>query len=71
MIRLKKVQGKKKRDNAEAEAKRLEAAAVFASDLVDENSPQNTTIPASIIVPTEEVAGTGDLLSSKDEDVIF
>ncbi|KAI0064477.1 hypothetical protein BV25DRAFT_1852264 [Artomyces pyxidatus] len=59
-FRLKKVQGKKKRDADAAEVKRKAeeaesgeaAAAVAPPDPVDE-------------------AGTGDLLSSKDEDVIF
>ena len=55
MYRLKKVQGKKKRDTAAREA-------------AQEKNKQPTTAVDSSLDDTE---GTGDLLSSKDEDVIF
>ena len=56
--RLKKVQGKKKRD-AEAAEKQQKAAAANSVDVQE-------------ITDVEvDAAGGGDLLSSKDEDVIF
>lgn len=55
MYRLKKVQGKKKRDTAAREA-------------AQEQNKQPTTAVDSSLDDTE---GAGDLLSSKDEDVIF
>jgi len=55
MYRLKKVQGKKKRDTAAREA-------------AQEKNKQPTTAVDSSLDDTE---GAGDLLSSKDEDVIF
>lgn len=58
--RLKKVQGKKKRDAGKAEAARIEAEA--AGETKDE--PKTTEEP-----PTTEKAG--GLLNDKDEDVIF
>ena len=62
MYRLKKVQGKKKRDAAEAEAKRQAALA-----------ERGTASGAAQVF--QEVSNDGergvDLLSSKDEDVIF
>lgn len=57
---LKKVQGKKKRDAAAAEAKRLAEA------------PSDEAAPAAPAVDAmDESGGSADLLSSKDEDVIF
>ncbi|KAL0946655.1 hypothetical protein HGRIS_012849 [Hohenbuehelia grisea] len=55
-FRLKKVQGKKKRDNAAAEAQRLADAAERGEE-PQEDEP--------------EAEATEDLLSSKDNDVIF
>lgn len=57
--RLKKVQGKKKRDNAikEAEKRAIEAQG-HQNDLPEELLNDDTT-------------GGGDLLGTKDEDVIF
>jgi V-type H+-transporting ATPase subunit D len=61
LCRLKKVQGKKKRDAEKAEAaKRLEED---AGDGID------TEAEAVEEPPTKEQAG--DLLNDKDEDVIF
>lgn len=54
--RLKKVQGKKKRDTEAAEVKRKAIEA--------QNIPEQQPF-------TEVAEGGGDLLSSKDEDVIF
>ena len=56
--RLKKVQGKKKRDAEAAEAKK-NAKHSAADDIA----------PAPY--PVSEDMGGGDLLSSRDEDVIF
>ena len=58
--RLKKVQGKKKRD-AEA-ADKLAKALADAAEVSPEEVPD---------VTLEVAGGGGDLLSSKDEDVIF
>ncbi|OBZ75914.1 V-type proton ATPase subunit D [Grifola frondosa] len=58
-FRLKKVQGKKKRDAEAAEAQRKALA-----DAEDASVP----VPEPFF---EEASGGGDLLSSKDEDVIF
>jgi len=55
-FRLKKVQGKKKRDAALAEAKRK-------AETEEKGEPE--------VAWDEQGGGTGDLLSSKDEDVIF
>jgi len=55
--RLKKVQGKKKRDAAVAEAKR--------------NAERELQGQPPVAYEVEEEEGGGDLLSSKDEDVIF
>lgn len=57
-FRLKKVQGKKKRDAANADAKRVE---------LQEQAGEN------VVFPPVESGDTGgaDLLSNKDEDVIF
>ncbi|KAF8506351.1 ATP synthase subunit D-domain-containing protein [Hysterangium stoloniferum] len=55
-FRLKKVQGKKKRDAAIAEEKR---------------KAEHEEIVVAAIADIDEGSGTGDLLSSKDEDVIF
>ncbi|KZS89862.1 vacuolar ATP synthase subunit D [Sistotremastrum niveocremeum HHB9708] len=57
-FRLKKVQGKKKRD---AEA----AAALLAGKATTEEAPVET------VAEDDEGEGGGDLLSSRDEDVIF
>lgn len=59
--RLKKVQAKKKRDAAATDAKReAEMKELEESGLADSTSAR-----------IEDVGGTGDLLASKDEDVIF
>ena len=58
-FRLKKVQGKKKRD-AEA-ADKLKKLMAEEEEAVEEHTE---TLP-------EHAGGGGDLLSSKDEDVIF
>ena len=58
---LKKVQGKKKRDAAVAEANRI-AEAESSADSPAESPSQ----PELLSEPS-----AGDLLSSKDEDVIF
>jgi len=58
-FRLKKVQGKKKRDAAEAEAKRQAEIAAEASN--------NQTAPDQL----NEADAASDLLSSRDADVIF
>lgn len=57
--RLKKVQGKKKRDAEAAEAKRIAEA------------PHAEAAAIPTPVDNEETSGSGDLLSSKDEDIIF
>lgn len=59
-LRLKKVQGKKKRDVAAREAERENIAA--------ENAAQDQAAAAA---EADGETGAGDLLSSKDEDVIF
>jgi V-type H+-transporting ATPase subunit D len=63
--RLKKVQGKKKRDAEAAEAKRKVELAVYGLE----------SGPAVPVVPSAEVSGDEDaavdLLSSKDVDIIF
>ena len=64
--RLKKVQGKKKRDAEAAEAKRLAELAAQAL----ESDPTAPTEP-SAVAPADDESITGDLLSSKDNDVIF
>lgn len=58
-LRLKKVQGKKKRDAEAADAKKLAESA----------NAETVAVPTA--VDTDETSGGGDLLSSKDEDVIF
>ncbi|PAV24019.1 vacuolar ATP synthase subunit D [Pyrrhoderma noxium] len=57
-FRLKKVQGKKKRDAANADAKRVELQEQAGED---------------VVLPPVESGDTGgaDLLSNKDEDIIF
>lgn len=61
--RLKKVQAKKKRDAAATDAKReAEMKELEESGLADSTSAR---------IEDVEVGGTGDLLASKDEDVIF
>lgn len=57
--RLKKVQGKKKRD--------AEAADKLAKSKADATAASQEELPDVSL----EVAGGGDLLSSKDEDIIF
>jgi V-type H+-transporting ATPase subunit D len=61
-LRLKKVQGKKKRDAAEAEAKRQLEMAERQDDVSE---------PLRIEEIPNEVEASVDLLNSKDEDVIF
>jgi V-type H+-transporting ATPase subunit D len=63
--RLKKVQGKKKRD-AEAEAKRIAELAV--QDLT--SGPAAPAAPPADVSAEDEITAV-DLLSSKDDDVIF
>ncbi|ETW86079.1 vacuolar H+-ATPase V1 sector, subunit D [Heterobasidion irregulare TC 32-1] len=62
-FRLKKVQGKKKRDAAATEALRKALEEARAVDEVASPPPPETL--------DEEETISGDLLSSKDEDVIF
>jgi V-type H+-transporting ATPase subunit D len=63
--RLKKVQGKKKRDADAAEAKRrADLAAQVETDTADPTPP-----PADAAAEDDSTAV--DLLSSKDNDVIF
>ena len=63
--RLKKVQGKKKRD-AEAEAKRK-------ADLAAQSLESSSAVAATPVVeaPVADESAPIDLLSSKDNDVIF
>ena len=58
---MKKVQGKKKRDAAVAEANRIAEAESSA-----DSSAESPSQPELLSEPS-----AGDLLSSKDEDVIF
>lgn len=60
VTRLKKVQGKKKRDAAIAESKRLE----------NERQDEEGAEPGATVGGIEDEEG-GDLLKSKDDDVIF
>jgi len=64
--RLKKVQGKKKRDADAAEAK--QRAELAAQDL-----ESGTTAPTALFVdvPEEDESAANNLLSTKDDDVIF
>jgi len=64
--RLKKVQGKKKRDTEAAEAKRI--AELAAQDL--ESGTTAPTAP-SADVPVDDESTADNLLSTKDVDVIF
>jgi V-type H+-transporting ATPase subunit D len=64
--RLKKVQGKKKRDADAAEAKRK---AEFAAQGLEPDAA--APVVSSAEVPAEDEETTVDLLSSKDNDVIF
>jgi V-type H+-transporting ATPase subunit D len=64
--RLKKVQGKKKRDTEAAEAKRKVELA--AQDL--ESGPAAPAAPPADTSAEDETTAV-DLLSSKDDDVIF
>lgn len=59
--RLKKVQGKKKRDAAVADALKAE------NDRLAEENAQSAPPPS--LIDDDEVSG--DLLKSKDDDVIF
>ena len=61
MCRLKKVQGKKKRD-----AEKAEAAKMLEAGAGDEIDTEAETMEAP---PTKEQAG--NLLNDKDEDIIF
>jgi hypothetical protein len=65
---LKKVQGKKKRDNENAEAKRKELAEAAAADSSVESSTEKATPK---LLEDEQPSGSGDILNDKDEDVIF
>ena len=64
--RLKKVQGKKKRDADAAEAKRK-------ADLAAQSLESNPVVSATPVAeaPLEDDSAPVDLLSSKDNDVIF
>lgn len=63
--RLKKVQGKKKRDADAAEAKRI-------ADLATQEDESDVATPApATAAPTVDDSISADLLSSKDADVIF
>jgi V-type H+-transporting ATPase subunit D len=63
--RLKKVQGKKKRDAEAAEAKRI-------ADLATQDVESDVAAPAlAAAAPTVDDSISTDLLSSKDADVIF
>jgi V-type H+-transporting ATPase subunit D len=64
--RLKKVQGKKKRDAEAAEAKRR---ADLAAQELDSDPAAPAAPPAATPMVDESIAS--DLLSSKDADVIF
>jgi V-type H+-transporting ATPase subunit D len=64
--RLKKVQGKKKRDAEAAEAKRV--ADLAAQSL--ESDPDVTALPV-LEAQEEEESAPVNLLSSKDDDIIF
>ncbi len=63
MFRLKKVQGKKKKNAA------IQNEQAAAADAEAEAAKQEA--PAAHEVVEEEFTGSADLLSSKDEDVIF
>ena len=64
--RLKKVQGKKKRDAEATEAKRK-------ADLVAQELESDLAAPTapSVAIPEVDESTAVDLLSSKDTDVIF
>lgn len=63
--RLKKVQGKKKRDADAAEAKRK-------AELAAQDFESGTTAPAASFVDVpEDESAANNLLSTKDDDVIF
>jgi len=66
--RLKKVQGKKKRDAEATEAKRKAGLAAQAQDL--ESGTAAPTAP-SADVPVDDESAADNLLSTKDDDVIF
>ena len=66
VVRLKKVQGKKKRDAEAAEAKRI---AELTTQSV-ESGPE-VAAPSALEALEEEESAPANLLSSKDEDVIF
>ena len=66
--RLKKVQGKKKRDNEAAENKR-KADLAAAETTTNEADGQAAAPPT--IVDEEPGEAAGDLLNDKDADVIF
>jgi len=65
-FRLKKVQGKKKRDAEAAEAKRK-------AELAAQGLESGPTAPTALSAdaPAEDETAAVDLLSSKDNDVIF
>jgi V-type H+-transporting ATPase subunit D len=65
--RLKKVQGKKKRDAEATEAKRI--AGLAAQEL--ESDLPAPTAPYAAAAPEQDESTATDLLSSKDADVIF
>jgi V-type H+-transporting ATPase subunit D len=61
-IRLKKVQGKKKRD--------AEASELAKKKLLEEQEKQEAPSPAAA-PPVDDQDGPSDLLATKDQDVIF
>jgi V-type H+-transporting ATPase subunit D len=67
--RLKKVQGKKKRDADAAEAKRKAGLAELAAQSLESSSAVAAT--PVVEAPVEDESVPADLLSSKDNDVIF
>jgi V-type H+-transporting ATPase subunit D len=66
--RLKKVQGKKKRDAEATDAKRI---AGLAAQELESDLPATTAPSAAAAAPEQDESTATDLLSSKDADVIF
>jgi V-type H+-transporting ATPase subunit D len=67
--RLKKVQGKKKRDAEAAEAKEAKRKAEIAAQGLEPDAAAPVVSSAEVSAKDEET--TVDLLSSKDDDIIF
>ncbi|KAH9981009.1 vacuolar ATP synthase subunit D [Lactifluus volemus] len=68
-FRLKKVQGKKKRDAEAAEAKEAKRKAEIAAQGLEPDAAAPVVSSAEISAEDDEM--TVDLLSSKDDDIIF